>query len=368
MNKLTLDLIKDGSKSWYDILDIDFKDPNPCHIRRINNFIKQEYPDKIKGKSIDLATLLLILRHRNCFIKIPYYEDTTKYKIKNNQLDAGGIRRGKIISLVSNQYTFNFSITIANEKYIELDDKKCDAPPPRTYTLTNEQGDLLDNWKKFEFDITDKERDFFNNIIDSDGNIDCDRFVNTSLAQAFFSEYYMLIKCLIIRLVAERSYLNKTKKKFLAQLPPSGSVLNESGPYNPEDKDKYESYPELCFEARISNFDENSISEFSYISDKLDPKTGLDICNDSLEGLINLTAEYKFMARLIELAFTKLNPYSETMDPVKFSNYNRNDCKWNEQTVKLPRGRIDWFELMFKSYSILCRYYTKKIQRKITKD
>lgn len=367
MDKLSLELIKDGSKPWYEILDIDLKDSNPCHLRRINNFIKNEYPETIKGKSIDLATLLMILRHRNCFIEIPYYEDSTKYKIKTNQFDAGGKRRGKIISLVSNQYTFNFSITINNEKYIEVGKKELDEAP-RTYTLTNEQGDLLDSWKNFNFDITDKEKEFLKNVIDADGNITCDRFVNKQLAQAFYSEYYMLIKCLIVRLVAERSYLSKTKKKFLAKLPPAGSIISESSSQNLSDDCKYESYPELCFEARVSNFDENSISEFSYINEKLDPKEVVDICNDSLEGLINLTAEYKFMARLIELAFTQMNPYSDKIDPSKFVTYNRNDCKWNEQTVKLPRGRIEWFELMFKTYSILCRYYTKKIQRKITKD
>lgn len=362
--KLTMENIIDGKKPWFDVLDCDLKDPQPCHLRRVNKFISQANPENIKSKSIDLATLLIILRHRNCFIEIPEYENTKQQKIKTNQYDIGGDRRGRIICLKSNQHTFNFSITIENEKYIELrKNGKIENFCPRTYTLTNSSGDLMDNWKNFKFEITDKEREFLSNIIEIDGSINCDRFCNLQLASSYYTEYYRLMKCLILRLVAERKYLNELRKKHLSFLPFEHKDTDESNVVM-ENKDKYESVKELCFESKISNFDPTF--EFNYIDEsKLSHKDIVNLCDEYLRELLNITDEYKFMCRLIELAYTKINPYKENMNPAEFPIYNRNNCKWNEQTVKLPKGRIVWFELMFKEYSILSRYYMKSIQRKI---
>ena len=82
--------------------------------------------------------------------------------------------------------------------------------------------------------------------------------------------------------------------------------------------------------------------------------------------MITPTGEYKFYCRLIELAFTKMNPYKDGLTTSDFHTYNdRFDCKWNEQTVKYPRSKIEWFELMHKDCSLVCRYYLKSIQQKI---
>jgi hypothetical protein len=79
-----------------------------------------------------------------------------------------------------------------------------------------------------------------------------------------------------------------------------------------------------------------------------------------------MTGEYKFFCRMVDLAFTMMNPYRSDLMPQDLQTYNnRYDCKWNEQKVKLPRSKIEWFELMFKKHSLLCRYYDKSIQQKI---
>ena len=113
--------ILNSKKSWKDILygGNDTKDINIFKQKRIREFIDNCYVDRPLSTDMDLATLLILLKHRNCFVRIPYYETTKARKEVSTVIKKDGDRRGKIISLKSNQNTFNFSITILNEQYLE---------------------------------------------------------------------------------------------------------------------------------------------------------------------------------------------------------------------------------------------------------
>ena len=141
--------ILDTSKSWKSILynDNDSKSINIFKQKRIKEYISNCYTEKTLAKDMDLATLLILLKHRNCFIRLPEYENIKAKKDVNTVTKVGNVSMGKIISLKSNQYTFNFSITILDEKYTEEKLEKTFDYAPRTYTLTDHTGQLGKNWK-----------------------------------------------------------------------------------------------------------------------------------------------------------------------------------------------------------------------------
>jgi len=364
---LTKEDILDVKRSWKEVLGIQNADEiNPWHTRRVNRFLDQSNPDG-KMKELDLATLLVILKSRGCVIDIPEYENTTVKKINFNQVKVGDHTRGKIIALKSNQDTFNFSVTILDEKYIEFTEKSngCYDYAPRTYTITDYAGNFHNNWDKFVFTLTDKERAYFGNSVSADQmNIRCDKFATPQMAQTMYTEYYRNMKLLIERLVAERKYLNDTKKEYVKKLPKTENVCESAAPDKitvEEDKDRFESKVVKCFETKISIPTDFT---FGYLDLKRTPQEIVDECNFLMKGIIDATGEYKFLCRTIEYAFTKMNPFKEGLMPSELQTYNRLDCKWNEQKVKLPRSRIEWFELCFKDYSLLCRYYDKTIKIK----
>ena len=359
--------IEDCKKSWKDLLFSDTKEKfNIFKSKRVSEYINNVYPEKSLASNMDLSTLLIILKDRNCPIELPEYNNTTVKKERSNVEKVGNISKGKIIALKSNQSTFNFSITILDEKYREEKLNNTFEFAPRSYTLTSYDGSFNDNWKNFTFNITDSERDYFKNNIGIDGEIKCTRFVNNQLAQCMYTKYYHDMKIMIERLVAERKYLNDTKRKYLPlckRNSDSEFELDTTTTVVKEDKEQFESIKVRCFEVKLSVVPEFN---FDYIDKNMNPEEIVDICNKNLEGIVDITSEYKFLCRMIELAFTQMNSYKENLSPSDLHTYgDRYCCKWNEQKVKLPRSRIEWFELMFKDYSLLCRYFDKTIKQKI---
>ena len=360
--------ILDTKKSWKDILYSDGDSKlNIFKQKRIKEFVDNCYTDRKLSTDMDLATLLILLKHRNCFVRIPEYKNITVKKEVSTVTKKDDITRGKIIALKSNQNTFNFSITILDEKYLEEKiDGKFDFAP-RTYTLTDYTGQLGKNWKTFSFEITDEERKYFHDNIGLDNIIPPSHFINPQLAQCMYTDYYFNCKIFIERLLAERKYLTELKRKYLPkcnfQKTSEFEIIKEAT-ITDEEKGKYESVKVMCFEVRPQM--DNLNFEFNYINEKDKPEKIVDTCNYLLDGIIDMTGEYKFLCRMIECAFTLMNPYKEDLKPSDLQTYNnRYDCKWNEQKVKLPRSRIEWFELMSKDHSLLCRYYLKSIQQKI---
>lgn len=372
MNTVLLNLndVLNCNKSWQNILYGDISTKENINIfkqKRVREFVDNCYNNRTLSKDMDLATLLILLKHRNCFIRIPQYEATTVKKDVSTIKKVDNNTRGKIIALKSNQNTFNFSITILDEKYLEEKLNKDFEFVPRTYTLTDYNGNLGDNWSSFNFDITDEERKYFKDNIGLDNIFVPTHFVNKELAQCMYTDYYFVSKIFIERLLAERKYITNIKKKYLLkcnfQKSSEFELIREST-VDESDKAKYESIKVCCFEVRPQM--EKIEFNFNYINEKQKPEDIVTQCNNLMNGLIDMTGEYKFFCRMVELAFTLMNPYKENLKPQDLQTYNnRYDCKWNEQKVKLPRSRIEWFELMFKNYSLLCRYYDKSIQQKL---
>lgn len=326
----------------------------PYQTKRLQSIIDGEYD----VKNLDLATFMMMLKCEDVEITIPEYENITVAKRKSNEIIADSVRHGKVLNLKSNQYTFNFSVVIADKKYNE---KKFDGTftefCPRTYTITDEHGNFHNNWDKFHYSI------------DGVGDIHFEKFVNPQLAQGYYADYYRNYKALIERLSAEGKYLRALKKKYipLTKVVKNDDIVSvdDSVKTIKESAEQFESVKTLCFESKISNLPD---FKFDYINEKDTPDNIVNKCNKLLDGIIGLSSEYRFICRLIECAFVKINPEnvcSEDFDTGSFIKYNRCDCEWNKQKVKLPKHKISWFELMFRDYSILCRYYYKSIQRKI---
>lgn len=358
--------ILNGNIDWEHALSDDIIKNNICSPEYIlsrtstsDSIIKSKLP-------FDLASLMILLYYRQANINIPEYHTIREKTQNDNQIIlTSKNRNGKIVALVSNASTFNFSIRIIDNNIKEIDNNGNETiGHPRTFTLTDEFGNLSDNWKNFEFLPDMKENSFFKDILYyTKDKLLFNVFVNTEKAQCFYSRWYYNMKVAIQRLVQEKKYLNSIIQKYKqAEVKENNQIINESG-YKKKDstKEKVESTKVLCFECIV---DEPVIS-FSYINETLDHKLIYDQATEILNGINSKLEFYRFITRLVECAWTKLNPYDSDMKPSEFKIYGRSDIKWEPQVVKFPGKRIEWFKCnICDSKSIYCRYFFKQIKQK----
>lgn len=357
--------ILNGNIDWEHALNNDIIKNNICSPEYIlsrsstsNNVIKSKLP-------FDLASLMILLYYRQASINIPEYHTIREKTKKDNQIVLNSKNRnGKIVALVSNSSTFNFSIRIIDNNIKEIDrDGKETIGHPRTFTLTDEFGNLSDNWKNFEFLPNIEENNFFKDILYyTKDKLLFNVFVNKEKAQCFYSEWYYNMKVATQRLTQEKKYLNSIIQKYKqVEVKENTQIINNSD-YKKKEivKEKVESTKVLCFECIV---DEPVIS-FSYINESLDHKLIYDQAIETLNGINSKLEFYRFITRLVECAWTKLNPYDSDMKPSEFKIYGRSDIKWEPQVVKFPGKRIEWFKCNIGSKSIYCRYFFKQIKQK----
>lgn len=369
-NDCTVDVLN-GNIDWMHALKNDmFSDSicSPEYILSRTSTTKEIFKCKLP---FDMASLLLLLYYRQSDILIPEYHTTKEKNTDNNHIiiDSKN-RQGRIVGLVSNASTFNFSVRIIDNKVKEIKDDGTEIVGcPRTFTLTDTDGNLSDNWKNFHFLPTDKENDFFKDILYyTKDKIPFDKFINKEKAQCFYTDWYYNMKMAIHRLTQEKKYLQSMLKKYQEIKEDDNSKTLNNVSYKKKEKsqdDKVKSISILCFECVI---DEPVIS-FSYINESLDPEIIRGQIYETMNGINSKLEFYRFVTRMIECAWTKINPYDSDMKPDEFKIYGRYDVKWEKEPVKFPGKRIEWFKcILGNDKALYCRYFFKQIKQKETSN
>lgn len=357
--------VLNGNVDWThalsnDILERKIVSPEYIISRRkiSNSIIRCNLP-------FDMASMLILLYGRGADIIIPQY-DRTKELSENSVgtvMEAVN-RNGKLIGLVSNASTFNFSIRILDNN-VEQNGVR---GVPRTFTLTDYYGNLSENWSDLKFTPNSKEFESLKEIFYYTRDVlSFKNFVNSEKAQCFYSEWYYNMKLAIHRLAQEKKYLANLISKYSPVIEPEktdegSELMSERKPRAPLPKEESASVEITAFECIV---DEPVIS-FSYVNESQSPELIVEQAKCELEGLSSKLEMYRFITRMVECAWTKLNPIDSFSNPTEIKKYNRADIRWCPELFKFPGKRIAWLKCdLPNGKSLYCRYYAKKVKEKI---
>ena len=158
-----------------------------------------------KGTDLDLACFLYALAGRGAVIKIPYYKAGTKKTERTDQKRVSEEANGQIVGVVGNQNFFKFSVQIIDQNVVGKDK----AGFPRTYNLTDHEGNWSRQWRNINFMPTMNENKFITeNKLWSGNEIVFSNFAHPNRWTSFFGHYYVISKIIIQRLVEEIKHLN----------------------------------------------------------------------------------------------------------------------------------------------------------------
>jgi len=223
---------------------------------------------------------------------------------------------------------------------------------PRTFSLTDYNGNWYDGWKELQFIPTLKENKFITeNQLLTDNKIYFKNFVHPNRWVSFFGHYYLITKLMIERLEDETRYYNS----LIKQMTEAGITFpKDEGPesheyeYRESKQMKFKAFeveifiPECEIKGEYPKFEFNHINLALVYQYRKNLRSGLD--------------RLRFMTRATEMAHYK-NPNAL---PAWLQNIN-----W-EDDFKKPGGRIKWQRLkLFQtavgeySVSILKREYEK---------
>lgn len=318
-----------------------------------------EYDDEgnlIKSTNLDLATFLYALMDRGAVINLPIYESSTPTSLKEGQhVLSKENRHGKIIGVVSNQETFNFSVKIIDQNIIGTDSTGF----PRNFNLTDFNGNWYDGWKKINFiPSTDENKFLTENKLWGNNTVTFNNFVTPEKWISMFGQYYFITKCTIDRLKEEISYLRKVKRDLLnkgIQYPSGCSDFQEVDKWNSKTINKEKGYgvkiKSLEVKVDIPEF-EGEYQEYDETSE------ALRNVSRKLKNSRKYLEKFKFATRCIEFAMHKGQHFESF--PVWFKN-----VKW-EDYKETPKARTIWKRLKLVqpgvgqlSVSLRYRYFEK---------
>jgi hypothetical protein len=154
-----------------------------------------------KPGDLDLLTFLVAIAGRGTVIVIPEYHATRPTVRKAGELVLPANRHGKITAIVANAKTFRFSIRIEDANVMTTD--KIGAP--RTFTLTDFNGQIASNWDCMQLLPTASENRFLvsHGLVQADGRVPFTRTVHPNRWTSMFGRSYILGKILLDRLSDE---------------------------------------------------------------------------------------------------------------------------------------------------------------------
>ncbi len=155
--------------------------------------------------SLDMACLLSTLCEWGSVINLPVYKSLGPKTRKEGQIiTSAENRHGKILSLVSNADTFNFSVRIMDMNVMTAHDVG-----DFRHFLMFVDGDWYDGWKTITFQPTEKEKELLAKIPSNGNTIVFDSFVSPLRWPSFYGRHYVLAKALIERLKDQNKHLGK---------------------------------------------------------------------------------------------------------------------------------------------------------------
>lgn len=313
----------------------------------------------IRTTNLDLSTFLYALLDRGAVINLP------EYKTNRARTHQEGIhvvsdknRHGKIIGLVGNKNTFNFSIRIIDQNVMSSEE----TGYPRTYNLTDFYGRWYDGWKTIDFLPSAEENKFLTeyNILQNN-KITFSNFVNPERWVSFYGQYYFMTKALIDRLVEEKSFVDSEIKRLkdLGVVLPE-LVEKEITKYNATTvyKEQSRSIKVNCLQVKIIIPEDTS----EYQSVEKTQQALIDLY-DKKKKINKALEKFRFVTRTIEYAISDKG----------FDTFPAwiKDVKWEDGYKETDRARNTWNRLKInqlvpfeKSISLYYRWFerTEKVK------
>jgi hypothetical protein len=185
----------------------------PRIVREFTNDALDRRPKGAGG--LDLVSFLLTIAGRGATVLIPEYHATRPTTRKTGELVLPANRHGRVLAVVSNAKTFRFSLRIDDANVLTT----ASVGAPRTFTLTDFNGDLNDAWRTITFLPTARENSFLARYgLERDGRIPFERAVHPNRWTALFGRSYVLAKILIDRLSDEIKHWQPERRDLLAEI------------------------------------------------------------------------------------------------------------------------------------------------------
>jgi hypothetical protein len=299
------------------------------------------------GTDLDLAALLYALVDRGAVVILP------KYKSRTPATHTEGVhvvdpenRYGKIMGLVSNQSTFNFSVRILDAKVITTDS----VGKPRTYNITDENGDWYEGWEKLNFLPTAAENDFMttNELFAEQAHIAFKNFVAPGRWTSFFGQYYLMAKTMEARLVEENAYWRAAIRDMLNE-----GIRYPSRGGRPIDKpltvtEKGQSKVVKSFQVEV---DVPWMGQYPRIVENEETLVSL---TQGLRDRERTLEQVRFLVRVTEFAY-----YKKLQSGESFPTWVQ-DAAWED--FKKPRSKTVWQRLTLSDeVALRRRVWDKKI-------
>jgi hypothetical protein len=329
----------DTVSSWWGF-DLFARKPSPAYIE----------DGVFHTTDLDLACFLWTLAERHAVINIPTYKAHTKEKKKvGEELKSAYNRNGQVLGIGANKEFLSFNISIRDLNVVGQDYHGA----PRTFSLTNYEGNWYDGWQTIEFQPTLKENSWINESKLWTGNrIYFKHFIHPNRWTSLFGQYYVKTKMLISRLEDEASYLYsqiKELKEAGITFPDGEGPKKDEYEYGEGVSKKFKAYEFMIYipETEITG---------TYRKPEKTQEELILMHNRRSYLLYNVIPKLRFMTRATEYAHIK----QPDALPAWFKGVN-----W-EQNFVIPGKRAKWnrYKLFqpavgVNSISILKREYEK---------
>jgi hypothetical protein len=160
---------------------------------------------------LDLLSFLVPLAARNAVIEIPEYRNQGPKVQRKGERKIGANRFGPIMSLVSNQKAFSFSVKIHDQTIISKERNGRESVGAyRNFMVVDGGGNLYDGWGRIFFDPASKENAFLKEKhLLTDDCLYFKHFVHPNRWKSVFGAPHLLKKMLLARLTDEARFYRR---------------------------------------------------------------------------------------------------------------------------------------------------------------
>jgi hypothetical protein len=304
--------------------------------------------------TLDMAVVLCELKNRDAIIDLHKYESFSANPYRADQkVDHRKKRFGKLLSLVSNQKTFKFSVRVYDENVVNEDGSKGDF---RTFNITDFDGEFSESWKNITFDETAEENAYLEKAdVVNNHTIEFNDFISPNRWTSFYGCAYWKSKLMIKRLQVQIKHLKAEEKRLVAEgIQPYAPASFPTFPPKAETKGiKVE-----CFEA-----DMDMVADFhgDFITYSISDDSMTEI--HDMKKMLNSSLEYlRFVTRATEFAFFEYGGVKTAN--ILFPAWIEG-VKWEVEKIK----RTEWMMLHVSSHlTFRFRTYMKKENVKLKFD
>lgn len=301
--------------------------------------------------TLDMAVVLAELQQRNAVIDMHKYKSFSPNPYRADQkVDHRKKRFGKLLSMVSNQKTFKFSVRLFDENVLNEDGSQGDF---RTFNITDFDGEFSESWKNISFDENREENAYLHKAdVVKDNTITFNDFISPNRWTSFYGCAFWKSKLMIDRLQQQIKHLKAEEKRIAAEVDyPDGYGPAAFPTFPPKGETK--GIKVECFESGMDMVAEfhGDFTTYSVSQDGL-----VEVIE--LRKMLNKSLEYlRFVTRATDFAFYKYGIGN-------FPSWIKG-VEWVTEKIK----RTEWQMLHLNSHlTIRYRIYKKKENVKLDFD